>query len=219
VWHIYKIREVLSFVDWFTLTIAPPSAAHTNLGKLTLDCLIASCFTARRAVHTWEFCLWLARNGRQLKLHKLFVLSGRIVGPTFFNEIINCERYVHVILRQFFPELTQKEKLFGWFQQDSTTAHTACMSMQVLSDVFGDRIISSGIWPACSSNLNPCGIFFWGCLKDKVYNSNPWTKELKENICSKIANIPAEWLQRANQNLFHWCKECLWRQWKEKGRE
>jgi hypothetical protein len=34
-------------------------------------------------------------------------------------------------------------------------------------------------------------------LKDRVYNINPW------------ANIPAEQLQRVNQNLFQWCKECL----------
>jgi hypothetical protein len=75
--------------------------------------------------------------------------------------------------------------------------------MHVLSDVFGDRIISSGIWPACSPNLNPCDFFFWGCLKDKVYNSNPQTEEeLKENIHREIADIPAEQFQMVNQNLF-----------------
>jgi hypothetical protein len=66
------------------------------------------------------------------------------------------------------------------------------MSVQALSDVFGDRIISSGIWPARSPDLNPCDFLFWGCLKDKVYNRNPRTEELKENIRREIANIPAE---------------------------
>jgi hypothetical protein len=48
--------------------------------------------------------------------------------------------------------------------------------------------------------------FFW----DKVYSSDPRTEEeLKENICREIASIPAEQLQRVNQNLFHWCEECL----------
>jgi uncharacterized membrane protein len=51
--------------------------------------------------------------------------------------------------------------------------------------------------------------FFWGCLKNKVYNSNPQTEELKENIHREIANIPAEQFQRVNQNVFHWCKEYL----------
>jgi hypothetical protein len=65
-----------------------------------------------------------------------------------------------------------------------------------LSDVFGDRIISSGIWRACSLDPNPCDFSFWDCLKDKGYNNNHQTEEqLKENIHREIANIPAEHLQ------------------------
>jgi hypothetical protein len=104
------------------------------------------------------------------------------------------------MLRQFFPELTEEERLYGWFQQDSATAHTAHVFMQALSEIL-DRIISSGIWPAHSPYLNPCDFFFWGCLKDNVYNSNPQT-ELKENTCREIANILAEQLQRVNQNVY-----------------
>jgi hypothetical protein len=75
--------------------------------------------------------------------------------------------------------------------------------MQALSIVFKDRIVSSGIWPARSPDLNPCDFFFWGCLNDKVDTSNPrMEEELKENICKEIANIPAEELQRVHQNLF-----------------
>jgi hypothetical protein len=50
---------------------------------------------------------------------------------------------------------------------------------------------------------------FWGCLKDKVYNSNLQLKKLKENIRREIANIPAKQLQRVNQNLLCQCEECL----------
>jgi hypothetical protein len=42
-------------------------------------------------------------------------------------------------------------------------------------------------------------------LKDEVYNSNPRTEELKE----EIAKIPAEELQIVNQNFFRRCEECL----------
>jgi RNA polymerase-binding transcription factor DksA len=34
-------------------------------------------------------------------------------------------------------------------------------------------------------------------------------EELKENTCREIAHIPAEQLQRINENLFRWCEECL----------
>jgi hypothetical protein len=63
------------------------------------------------------------------------VSARKTVGPEFFNEIINCERYVQVILGQFLPQLTQEERLYGWFQQESVTAHTAHMSMQALSNI------------------------------------------------------------------------------------
>jgi predicted transcriptional regulator len=99
--------------------------------------------------------------------------ARRIVGSVFFNKTINCERYVEVIHGQFFSELTEEERLYGWFQQDSITAHTVHMSMKALSDVFGNRIISSDIWSARSPDLNPCDFLFWGCLKDKVYSNNP----------------------------------------------
>jgi hypothetical protein len=74
--------------------------------------------------------------------------SARIVGPVFFNKTINCERYMQVILRQLFPELTDKERLYGWFQQDSATTHNTRISVQTLSNAFGDRIISSDIYLA-----------------------------------------------------------------------
>jgi inhibitor of nuclear factor kappa-B kinase subunit alpha len=99
--------------------------------------------------------------------------ARRIVGSVFFNETINCERYVQGILGQFFSELTEEERLYGWFQQDSATDHTTRMAMKALSDVFRDRIISSDIWPAHSPDFNPCDFFFWGCLKNKVCSNNP----------------------------------------------
>jgi hypothetical protein len=80
--------------------------------------------------------------------------------------------------------------------------------MQALSDVFGD--ISSDIWPARSPDLHPCDIFFRDCLKDRIYNSSPWTEEaLKENTHREITNIPAEELQIVNQNLLRRCEECI----------
>jgi hypothetical protein len=81
--------------------------------------------------------------------------------------------------------------------------------MQALYDVFGGRIISSDIWPAHSADLNHCDSFFFGCLKDTVYNSNPRKEGLEDNIHKKFKNIPAEEFQRINQNLFRRCEECV----------
>jgi hypothetical protein len=87
--------------------------------------------THEALLHPVKVGVWCALSAR------------RIAGPVFFNTTINCKRYVHIILRQFFSELTERERLYGWFQQDSATAHTA--RMQALPDVFRDRLISFGI--------------------------------------------------------------------------
>ncbi|PNF33616.1 hypothetical protein B7P43_G13023, partial [Cryptotermes secundus] len=97
--------------------------------------------------------------------------AGKCRRTFFYNEIINCESYVQVILGQFFPELTA-ERPYGWFQQDLATAHTRLCPMSS-----GTELSAVIFWPSRSPDLNPRDSFFWGCLKDKVYSSNPeWTK-------------------------------------------
>jgi hypothetical protein len=84
------------------------------------------------------------------------VSARRIVGPVFFHETINCERYVQIILRQFFPNLTEEERLCKTRQLP--TPHV-CLC-KALSEVFRDRIIGSDIWPARSPDLNPCNFSY-----------------------------------------------------------
>jgi hypothetical protein len=48
-------------------------------------------------LHQVKICVWCAISART------------IVEPMFFNEKINCERYVQVILRHFFPEIKMKK--------------------------------------------------------------------------------------------------------------
>jgi hypothetical protein len=88
--------------------------------------------------------------------------ARRIVVPVFLKETINCKIYVQVILRKFFPDLTEEESLYDWFQQDSATAHTACMSLQALSDIFGDRnirvVYSQHVHPILILVIFPSGL-------------------------------------------------------------
>jgi hypothetical protein len=49
--------------------------------------------------------------------------------------------------------------------------------LMVFKGVFGDRIISHGLWPACSPDLTPSDSYLWGNLKDKTYRKNPHTKK------------------------------------------
>jgi hypothetical protein len=108
------------------------------------------------------------------------VSARKTFGTVFFHETFNCEIYVQVVLGQIFLELTEENKLYGWFQLNLATAHTASMSMQALSSVFGDRIISSGIWPAYLPDLNPCDFFLLGPFEEQILQHKPELKKSKK---------------------------------------
>jgi hypothetical protein len=51
------------------------------------------------------------------------ITASRIVGPIYFDNTINSERYVTDILRPFFHSITEEEKTYGYFMQDGATEH------------------------------------------------------------------------------------------------
>jgi hypothetical protein len=81
----------------------------------------------------------------------------------------SSEIYVKQILQPFFKQLTNAEKFYGYFQQESATAHTTKHYMQILNRVVGKSVIIHGMWPAHSLDINLCHFFLWGYLKNKVY--------------------------------------------------
>jgi hypothetical protein len=118
------------------------------------------------------------------------ITASRIVGPIFFENTLNSEWYVSDILRPFFGSITEEEETYGYFMQDGATAHTATYSINVLNEVFENRLISRGLWPSRSPDLNPCDFYLWVNLKDKVYSNNPHTLvELKQSIRETISSI------------------------------
>jgi hypothetical protein len=51
--------------------------------------------------------------------------ARKVIGPIFYDYTVNAVRYVNNILRPFFAELTEEERLYGVFQHGSATAHMA----------------------------------------------------------------------------------------------
>jgi hypothetical protein len=78
----------------------------------------------------------------------------RIIRPIFFNDIVNLELYVNNIFELFFEVLTEEEKQYVYFQQDSATAHTLQQSVEALREIFDERIISQGLWLPHLLDLN-----------------------------------------------------------------
>jgi hypothetical protein len=49
--------------------------------------------------------------------------------------------------------------------QDNTSSHIANNSMVAMDEVFDEQVISQGLWPLKSPDLNPCDFYVWGMLK------------------------------------------------------
>ena len=66
------------------------------------------------------------------------ITSHRIIGPIFFTDTVNSQRYIEDIITPFTEKLTDYEWQYAYFQQDGATAHTANASLKAVHDVFGD---------------------------------------------------------------------------------
>ncbi|KAJ4438312.1 hypothetical protein ANN_14254 [Periplaneta americana] len=97
-----------------------------------------------------------------------------------------------------------------WFQQDSATCHTSKETMQVFREFFGERIISQGLWPPCSSDLTYPDFFLWDYFKGRVYKNRPHTlEELKRNITTEINNIGIRVLKKVAANMVKRVRTCI----------
>ena len=100
-----------------------------------------------------------------------------------------------------------------FFQQDGATSHTARVCMNILNDVFPNRVISRNgaiPWPPRSPDLTPCDFFLWGYLKSKVYEERPRTiEELKARISLEIKRVPQRMLRAVMDNFRNRLQECI----------
>ncbi|GFV16897.1 DUF4817 domain-containing protein [Trichonephila clavipes] len=124
--------------------------------------------------------------------------AGGIIGPYFFkndeghNVTVNDDRYRAMIVNFFILELNNHDVQKLWFQQYGATCHTARATIDILKDMFGDRLIlrfGPVNWPPRSCDLTPLDYFLWGYVKSLVYADKPQTLDhLEHNIRRVIAD-------------------------------
>ncbi len=72
--------------------------------------------------------------------------------------------------------------------------------------VFGERLISAGLWPQRSPVLNPLDFCLWGALKDKVYKTAPAILyELRGRIIEELEDITSDTCKKVFSNLIKQC--------------
>ena len=91
-----------------------------------------------------------------------------------------------------------------WFQQDGATCLTAEATLDVLSPVFEDRIISRKadvVWPQRGCDLAPFDYYLWGAIEDKCYAGKPERIDaLKDNIREVIGEIELHTIDNVLKN-------------------
>ena len=114
---------------------------------------------------------------------------------------MNQENYRDVV-RQFCAVLRRRRLPIRaqWFQQDGGTPHTAIATRALLTEKFGDNVISlktPHAWSPHSPYLNAPDFLLWGYTKDNVYKNNPTTiPDLKHEIEVFMRGINVETCQR-----------------------
>ncbi|GFW20897.1 uncharacterized protein TNCV_1714041 [Trichonephila clavipes] len=121
------------------------------------------------------------------------------------NATVNSDRYRAMITNFFIPELNNHDVQELWFEQDGATCHTARATMDLLKDMFVDRLISRFgpvNWPPRSCDLTPLDYFLWGYVKSLVYADKPQTLDhLEDNIRRVIADIWPQMLEKKSSKI------------------
>ena len=106
---------------------------------------------------------------------------------------VNGDHYRAMLNEFLFTKIEDDDIANIWFQQNSAKCHTAEATLDVLSPVFKDRIIScrTGIvCPPWNCNLTSLDYYLCDAVKDKCYADKPETIDaLKDNIREAIAEI------------------------------
>ena len=103
--------------------------------------------------------------------------NGSLLGPFFFEQTVNGERYLRMIDDQVVPALNQMERFRRqrngpfrhiWWARDGAPAHRTRIVMTRLRELFGNRIIALNEpveWPRRSPDLTPLDFFVSGYLQ------------------------------------------------------
>ena len=148
------------------------------------------------------------------------IMKDCVIGPYFFEDnnqpvTVNATRYCQMIKRYLIPQLRRRNLSINklWFQQDGSRPHWAKMSIELLKETFGNRVISKDgavPWPPRSPDLTAPDFFLWGFVKNEVYAQKINSmEELKQKIRRSIRNINAETLNNVVHSISIRCKECV----------
>ena len=132
------------------------------------------------------------------------IWSGGFIGPFFFSETVNGERYLQMLEEKVLPELKKIEAFDEgalFWQQDGAPPHWFRRARDFLDLHFGSRWIGRGgpvAWPPRSPDLTPCDYYLWGHIRHLVFREKARNIDhLKERIQAAFGEIDDDCRKRA----------------------
>jgi hypothetical protein len=123
--------------------------------------------------------------------------SEGVLGPVFYDGTVDGNNYLNMLRDVVVPQFRTRANFAElYFQQDGTTPHYALLVRNYLDNIFPLHWIGwrgSIDWLPCSPDLTPMDFFFWGVVKNKVYERKPHTvDEMKEFITDTFMDIDSD---------------------------
>jgi hypothetical protein len=145
------------------------------------------------------------------------LLNTKIIGPFFFFNTLNAERFLNFLNTEFMDaieELPLIDRRELYIQLDGASVHNARIVRTWLDDNFPLRWIgrnSSLIeWPPRSPDITPLDFFLWGSIKNVVYKTRPQNiEQLCDRIRQACREISAEVLRRVVVNNRRRIEKCV----------
>lgn len=145
------------------------------------------------------------------------IIFGHLVGPFFYEGILNSASYLQFLSEQLpllLEDIPLQLRTNMWFQHDGAPPHRARIIREYLNANFADRWVGNNgptQWPPKSPDLTPLDFYLWGTLKNEVYRT-PSTNidHLKDKIITACRTISREVLRKVTvQEVRRRLEKCL----------
>lgn len=208
----------LEFAEWFVNSAA--------MDETFPDMIIWSdeaTFKLNGRVNRHNCVYWSQENPRQVLQREVNapgvtawagISSRGLIGPLFFDGTVNGDNYLHLLQTEVEPVI---KRLFPGepvrFQQDGAPAHYSLTVRRYLDATFTGKWIGRRgpvEYPPRSPDLTPLDFFFWGQLKNMVYQQRVRSiQDLKDRIIHCSQEIPAHLYKTVCQSVLSRCRDLI----------
>lgn len=229
--HIQKVHAMdvedyparLAYARWFLDTQRNDNAF---VGKVLFT--DEAGFTRDGVINSHNLHLWADENPHgivETKNQRRFcvnvwagIVGNNLVGPYFFDNILNGQIYLEFLQNDFPPLLDDvplQIRKDMWFMHDGAPPHYLIDVRNHLNNIFSNKWIGRGgpvPWPARSPEFNSMDSFFWGYLKSLVYSTPVQTRnEMVDRIrfhCNVIKQNQGM-LYKVQRNILRRLRKCV----------